>query len=237
MYIPHLEDQKKIIIFSGAGLDAPSNIQTYRGKNGLWNDNNIDEVCNINTWKNNYKQIHKFYDKLRLELQYKNINDAHKSIKRIYDKYPTCVYNITMNITDFFERLEVPTLHVHGEITKICCDCGVRYLGYEKSPIKCNKCNVIIKPHVVFFGEKAPMYSYLFRALEAISNPNSIVVIIGTHGTVININKLLEKAKCNTILANLEQNDNINEKLFTKIYYGDINNTMEEIEQFIYQHF
>jgi len=37
MYIPrrNIEDKPKIIVFSGAGLDAPSGIRTFRDTNGL----------------------------------------------------------------------------------------------------------------------------------------------------------------------------------------------------------
>jgi len=50
MYIPRrsLSDEPKIIIFSGAGLDAPAGLSTYRDKEGLWNDHKISEVCRCN---------------------------------------------------------------------------------------------------------------------------------------------------------------------------------------------
>ena len=42
---------KKIIIFSGAGLSAESGISTFRDSNGLWENHKIEDVCNENTWK------------------------------------------------------------------------------------------------------------------------------------------------------------------------------------------
>lgn len=36
-------DAPKIIIFSGTGLDSPSDIRTFRDTNGLWNEHKIEE--------------------------------------------------------------------------------------------------------------------------------------------------------------------------------------------------
>jgi NAD-dependent deacetylase len=43
--------KRKIVFFTGAGISAESGISTFRDSNGLWENNKIEEICNIGTWK------------------------------------------------------------------------------------------------------------------------------------------------------------------------------------------
>jgi len=237
-------NEPKIIIFSGAGLDAPSGIQTFRGTNGLWNDHKIADVCTESSWKKNFELIHKFYNERRTSLKDSKPNSAHLIIKEIVDKYgPENVFNITMNISDFFERLNVPTLHLHGELTKMSCDaCGkswsVDYKEFDISSDIC-KCGSLkgVRPKIVFFGGVAPMYSYYKRALEYLDEEDSIVVVIGTQGNVIEINKDLMRKPCHKVLCNLESSPYIRESNFEKVYIESVETAMPKIKDYIFSTF
>ena len=78
---------KKIIIFSGAGLSAESGISTFRDANGLWENHKIEDVCDENTWRDNFDLVHNFYNERRKQLQEVEPNEAHKTIKRLYDRF------------------------------------------------------------------------------------------------------------------------------------------------------
>ena len=54
--------EKKIIIFSGAGISAESGISTFRDSNGLWEKHRIEDICNQFTWKKNFELVHQFYN-------------------------------------------------------------------------------------------------------------------------------------------------------------------------------
>lgn len=75
----------KIIIFSRAGLSAESGISTFRDSNGLWENHKIEEICNESTWKKNFEKVHNFYNERRVQLASVEPNEAHKTIKRVYD--------------------------------------------------------------------------------------------------------------------------------------------------------
>ena len=83
MFIPRKTDgdNPKIIIFSGAGLDAPSGVRTFRDADGLWNEHKIEDVCTQSTWKRNFDLVHEFYNQRRTDLKGTEINHAHKVIK------------------------------------------------------------------------------------------------------------------------------------------------------------
>ena len=240
MFIPRqTKKERKIIFISGAGLDAPSGIQTFRGTNGLWNGHDIKTVCDETTWQKNFFEVHKFYNERREELETKEPNIAHKTIKKIMDKYGfDNVFNITQNVTDFFERLETPVLHLHGELTKMECEnCNtnwdVGYKSFNPNTDKCSNCGEhhSVRPKIVFYGGPASMYLYLKRAMDYLNHPETIVVIIGTQGNVIDIDRMIKGTKAVKILANMEESKDLPEKRYNKIYYESIETSILKIEQ------
>jgi len=242
MYIPHRDkdDGPKIIIFSGAGLDAPSGIKTFRDADGLWNEHKIEDVCTQSTWKENYELVHEFYNNRRTELKKVEPNHAHKVIKEIIDKYgKENVINVTMNISDLLERSGVECLHIHGELTKMECEyCNTTWdIGYNKFNIKEDKCPGCftyrgVKPKVVFFGGPASMYSYMNRAFEHTLDKDTIVIVIGTQGNVVDIERKLINTPCKKILCNMQSSPYINEKKigFDKVYYESIETAIDKIK-------
>jgi NAD-dependent deacetylase len=232
---------QNIIIFSGAGLSAESGLSTFRDSDGLWANYDINEVCNYNTWIDNFGLVHEFYSKRRVELGAVSPNEAHRAIARIQQKYGTeQVSVITQNVDDLLERAGCENvIHVHGELTKLrCMSCNhIWDVGYSEYAVgtKCPHCaGVMIKPFVVFFNENAPMYKMMYERFEAICE-NDIVVIIGTSGNVVSLDALLMGSKKTgyKILNNLEPSTQINEKLFDKIFYEPCTTAMPKVEELI----
>lgn len=240
MFIPRAtKKERKIIFISGAGLDAPSGIQTFRGTNGVWNGHNIKEVCDETTWKSNYNAVHDFYNERRVELKDKEPNIAHKTIKAITDKYgKENVFHITQNVTDLNERAGAEVLHVHGELTKMECEyCSTNWdIGYgefDPKDGKCPNCNnsAGVRPKIVFYNGQAPMYSYMYRAMDYLNHPETIVVIIGTQGNVIPVDSMIKGTKAIKILANMEESSDLPEKRYDRIYYESIETSILKIEK------
>lgn len=245
MFVPRMfEPEKKIVIFSGAGLDAPSGIQTFRDSNGLWNNHNVSEICNENNWVSNWQKVHNFYNGLRKDLPTFQPNAAHYIIKRIIDKYgKDNVFNITMNISDMFERIETPVLHLHGELTKMECtniSCNHNWnIGYNEFSIEtgvCPKCGTArtVRPHIVFFDGQAPMYSYLYRALDYLDHPDSILLVIGTTGSVVDVDMMTKGRSCTKILVDVKKPSNINIKKFQHVLLNGSIEGLIEAEKIIY---
>lgn len=249
--------EKKIIIFTGAGLSAESGISTFRDSDGLWENHKIDEVCNIHTWKNHFDLVHKFYNERRVQLKTVEPNEAHKTITRIKNKYKDDCIVMTQNVDDLLERAGIGdenVLHLHGELTKInCIACGHKWeVGYEEfntETDRCPKCNSLkgVKPYIVFFNKSAPMYSQKNKAFEYLSNPDSILIVIGTMGNVIPISLVIgtpnmsgdfkKTVKAKTILNNLEANEFMPESLFDEIFYEKATVALPKIEQYLENNF
>lgn len=227
---------KKIIIFSGAGISAESGIKTFRDSDGLWENHAIEDVCNQNTWIKNYDLVHKFYNQRRVQLAEVSPNYAHEIVANIQKRYPKDCIIITQNVDNMFERAGcTDVIHVHGELTKMeCQSCfhvyELAYKEFHKGD-ECPKCSSEdIKPFIVFFGGQAPKYMEMYDAFTHLQNEDSIVVVIGTLGNVVQINANLELMECKKILNNLEESPYIDDTQFDKVYYEEATSAIEKIE-------
>ena len=63
--------KRKIVILTGAGISAESGIQTFRstfgGKNGMWNNYKIEDVCTPDALTRNSKLVWEFYTERKSE--------------------------------------------------------------------------------------------------------------------------------------------------------------------------
>lgn len=226
----------KVVILSGAGISAESGISTFRDNGGLWEEYDVRDVCTAGCLDTNRKMSIEFYDKRREELQDKTPNKAHKVIAQLKSKYKNKIAVITQNVDNLFEKAgmkDKDIVHLHGFLTKVECEkCSLVYdIGYKKIQDsfdgRCPTCSSRkIRPHIVMFGEMAPMY----EKFESEMRYCKLLVIIGTSGNVIDVDRLLSPRR-KTILNNLERSDAINDELYTKVLYKKATDAIDEIAE------
>jgi len=218
----------KIIILSGAGLSAESGISTFRDSGGLWENHSVFEVCSSDSLINNKETTIRFYDARREQLKEVEPNYTHRVIAELKKKYPDiCI--ITQNVDDLLERAGcADVIHLHGYLTNLKCmnECGyVLPIGYKKQNNQlCEDCGSELRPDIVFFGENAPFYRYLYNEIQDCK----MLVVIGTSGEVLDIN-FLSRGIQHTILNNLEPSKSIETKKFTKVLYKPSTEAIDEI--------
>jgi len=218
---------KNLIILSGAGLSADSSVPTFRSQNGLWMNHDINVVCNYSTWKDNFDQVHTFYNNLRTLLTTVEPNPAHYLIAEWEKRYGERVISLTANVDDLLERAGCQnTLHLHGFLPNMqCTACGniwnVAYKAWDCVNDRCPKCNSRrgVKPGVVFFNEGAKEYIRLNKVFRELA-PADTVLVIGTSGQVINADALLFDKTCYKILNNLNQEQFVDDTLYDFVHYG-----------------
>lgn len=179
---------KKVLILSGAGISAESGIRTFRDVDGLWEEYNVMDVCSVEGFERDPGLVADFYDARRRDLKDKLPNAAHEMVSRLKQRFPERIEVLTQNVDDLFERAHCPgVIHLHGILTDLRCEeCGrVFEIGYEsQNGAICPSCESHnIRHNVVMFGEAAPMYAELQRAV----NECDMLVVIGTSGYVINV--------------------------------------------------
>jgi len=178
-----MKDKKKIVVFSGAGLDRESGVKTFRdNEDSLWENYNIDDVCTPNGWRKDPQLVTDFYNERRMELANVEPNDAHialANLERIAD-----VVHITQNVTDLLERGGSTFVHhLHGELGKVrsVADANEIY-DYGTKPVHLEedraKHNARLRPHIVWFGEMPDVKS-VKKAYKVIYECD-VLLIVGT---------------------------------------------------------
>jgi len=228
----------KIVILSGAGLSAESGISTFRDSGGLWEEYDVNVVCNYDSLEKNEDLTIEFYDKRRSELECKEANYAHKVITALKKEYGNKIAVITQNVDNLFEKAGMPSedvIHLHGFMPEVrCTSCeSVFDIGYKGlrdfNNGFCKECSSKLRPNIVFFGESAPMYEKLSRELSDCT----LFIVIGTSGEVIGVNSIAQFAE-QSILNNLEPSDAIKDSLFSKVLYTQATQAIDEIARDIH---
>ncbi len=181
--------KKKIVVFSGAGLDRESGILTFRDcKNGMWNNYKIDEVATPQAWSKDRSKVLEFYNQRRRELPNVEPNDAHKALVALEDEYD--VTHVTQNVSDLLERAgSTNIIHLHGELTKartsfamnnpnVVASQHVYDIGYDDINLGDldTEYESQLRPHIVWFGE----YPFGIDKANQVFRNADIVLIIGT---------------------------------------------------------
>ena len=59
---------KNIFILTGAGISKESGIETFREKDGLWDNYKIEDVCTVEAFNKDPDYVNNFYNERELEL-------------------------------------------------------------------------------------------------------------------------------------------------------------------------
>ena len=163
-------NSRSIVVFTGAGVSTESGISDFRSPGGIWDRFNPSQFTYrkfLNSAKNRQKHW-KFYQEGILGDENTQPNPAHYAIAGLWemDKL-NCV--ITQNVDNLHQKAGIPeekVVELHGNMRRVkCLSCGKRTTMAEviekmrKQGIEepyCEKCNGILKPEGIFFGESLP---------------------------------------------------------------------------------
>ncbi len=174
-----MKSQKKVVVFTGAGMSADSGVSTFRDADGLWEQHRIEDVCIPEAWVRNPQLVLDFYNARRAQLDTVEPNAGHRAVAELEQWFEQVVV-VTQNVDDLHERAgSRHIIHLHGELRKarsernpnlIVPAPGPTHLG-DKAPDGAQ-----LRPHIVFFGEAVPEYE---RALAEVRDAD-LFLVIGT---------------------------------------------------------
>lgn len=174
-----MKSQKKVVVFTGAGMSADSGVSTFRDADGLWEQHRIEDVCTPEAWARNPQLVLDFYNARRAQLDTVEPNAGHRAVAELEQWFEQVVV-VTQNVDDLHERAgSRHIIHLHGELRKarsernpnlIVSAAGPTHLG-DKAPDGAQ-----LRPHIVFFGEAVPEYE---RALAEVRDAD-LFLVIGT---------------------------------------------------------
>ena len=233
--------KQNIFILTGAGISKESGIETFREKDGLWDNHKIEDVCTPEGFYRNPENVHNFYNERRKKLNHHSIrpNQAHLSLAELEKKWKGEFLIVTQNIDNLHEKAgSKKVLHIHGTIDKFyCMGCnkfGVLDFNINSSYVctncgKSGKCRV----DVVWFGEQPKYLDRVYSFLEktelfiSIGTSNNVYPAAGFIDFLIQVNPEAEFLE-----FNLEKTNKSN--LFNNSQIGNASETVKEfVNQFV----
>jgi NAD-dependent deacetylase sirtuin 5 len=173
---------KHVVVLTGAGVSAESGVPTFRGAGGYWRQYQAQNLATPQAFQQDPSLVWEFYHYRRGVMETKFPNAAHKTIaeceSRLEQEGKRLVV-ITQNIDELHKRAGSKNiLELHGSLFRVrCTKCGEETINTD-SPIceslrgkgapdpdatserianedlpKCNKCDGLLRPAVVWFGE------------------------------------------------------------------------------------
>jgi len=164
-----IDQAKKIVIFTGAGMSTESGIPDFRSPGGIWDRFDPSEMT-YQKFMNNQTSREKYWERQKLlwpVIAAADPNKGHLAIKDIYEMGKLdCI--ITQDGDSLHQRSGIPddkVIELHGTWTRaICLSCGKKYPSAEvqvrleagETVPTCEACGGIMKPDVISFGQSMP---------------------------------------------------------------------------------
>jgi NAD-dependent deacetylase len=195
-----LQQAKKIVFVTGAGISQESGIPTFRGNDGLWRKHDPMQLATIDAFYQNPKLVWEWYEERRKNILAAKPNAGHTAIADLA-KYSE-VWVLTQNIDGLHQRAgSKNVLELHGSIITIKCTvCDFKdkiTSSFSEVPPLC-KCGNILRPDVVWFGE--PLLQDVWGEAMKQASQCDVMVVAGTSLAVSPANLLPVYAKQNDAL-------------------------------------
>ncbi|MBP5247839.1 MAG: NAD-dependent deacylase [Fibrobacter sp.] len=202
----------KLVVLTGAGISAESGLRTFRGNDGLWENEPIEAVATPEGYFKDKKRVKDFYNGLRTGLPKFKPNAAHFALAKLEEELGNDFLLITQNVDDLHERAgSKRVLHMHGYLNQLRCEKNENHIfdftGEETLETKCPICGAMSRPHIVWFGE-IPLF--MDQIEYALQNTDEFVYI-GTSSVVYPAAGFKQVAKhcgAHVTCLNLEINPN-----------------------------
>ena len=167
-----IAQSRKVVVFTGAGVSTESGIPDFRSPGGIWTKFQPEDFT-IQKYLSCPKTRMKMWTMGKeFKLDQALPNDAHLAIAQM-EKMGKLFAVITQNIDNLHQRAgnsQHMVIELHGNMQEIICvSCQAtwsweeverRVLNGEYDP-RCTRCNGILKPNAVFFGEPLPMGAFM----------------------------------------------------------------------------
>ena len=178
-------DEKRMVVFTGAGLSTASGIPDFRGKNGLYNnltdksnEDNPEEILSHEYFIKNPKKFYIFFrEKLINDVKPNLMHEVIADLQK--EGYISGV--ITQNIDGLDTMAGTKdVIELHGNANNFyCMNCKKKYSLNDIKEMdivpKC-KCGGIIRPDIVLYEESLD-WNALWSSQEKIGNAKNVLVI------------------------------------------------------------
>jgi NAD-dependent deacetylase len=208
----------KIVVLTGAGVSVASGLPTYRGPEGLWQNDDIALYAIGETFRRDPLAVWNAFGEIRAKVLEAEPNPAHYAIaefERGLDDDQDFLL-ITQNVDGLHQLAGTQNIvELHGNVMRTKCSrekCPSKPFHDERSEFSrlpiCQTCGEVLRPDIVLFGEMIPADAS-HRTKHGLYDCD-LFVAVGTSGTVTPAANFVRSADyegARTILVNLEAMD------------------------------
>jgi NAD-dependent deacetylase len=182
-----LNHNDHLFVLTGAGISAESGLATFRGADGLWEGERVEDVASPWGWQRDPERVWRFYSVRRKAALRAQPNPAHLSLAELERALSERFFLCTQNVDDLHERAgSRRLLHMHGELFQSCCEscdrepfADTRLYENRDQHAFC-ECGGRIRPNIVWFGEVPYHMDRIFEELMRCT----VMLVVGTSGVV-----------------------------------------------------
>jgi NAD-dependent deacetylase len=185
--LSYLRKAERIVALTGAGVSQESGLATFRdAQTGHWAQYRPEDLATPEAFARTPKLVWDWYAMRRENALAAAPNPGHFALAEWQKRLPGFIL-ITQNVDGLHQRAgSAKVIELHGNITRVkCANCDHHPQAW--SPIadsvpRCARCNGLLRPDVVWFGENLPPEA-LSAAIEAADHAQAFFSI-GTSGVV-----------------------------------------------------
>lgn len=159
--IEKLKKAQSIAVLTGAGISAESGVPTFReAQTGLWAQYDPQELATARAFRQNPKLVWEWYVWRRELVAQAQPNLGHFALAAMEKHLPQFTL-ITQNVDGLHPRAgSQQVVALHGDITRTKCFVDGRSVTdwpeTDEIPPRCPRCDGLLRPDVVWFGESLP---------------------------------------------------------------------------------
>ena len=189
-----INNAQKVLCFTGAGISTLSGIPDFRGVHGVyrekWHGLEVEEILSLNCFYQHPEYFYEWAQTFVYGLENYQPNIVHKTLAD-WEKRGLIYRVYTQNIDILHQHAGSRELYeLHGSPAHHhCLQCREHYSYDEIAPLvqqgilpRCKKCNGIIKPDIIFYGENLNQ-KLLHKAVADFSTAD-LTIVLGSSLTV-----------------------------------------------------
>ena len=204
-----LDQSRRVLFITGAGISADSGLPTYRGVGGLYNGDRtedgmaIEEALSGDVFVARPDITWKYLLQIERNCRDAEPNAAHRFIAAL-EQRRSGVLVLTQNVDGLHRKAGSRALiEIHGGLHDLhCIDCDYTETVADYArltlPPRCPRCGGMLRPDIVLFGEALPAGA-IDRLVAEMQRGFDMVFIVGTSAVFPYISQPVEWAATNGI--------------------------------------
>ena len=182
-----LQTARRVTALTGAGVSQESGLRTFRdAQKGLWSQYRPEDLASPQAFARDPQLVWEWYSLRRERVREVQPNPGHYALAEMASRIPDFRL-VTQNVDGLHWKAGSPAvIELHGNLQRVKCSACSKlaetWTAAEGEIPRCEDCGGLLRPDVVWFGERLPR-AELEAAVQA-ARACQVFFSIGTSGLV-----------------------------------------------------